>query len=489
MPVMETIRRGTDSTLMKIVFGAIVLVFVFWGVGAQGPTSLTIATVNGKRITDTQFQRIMRRVDQGGSMDEADRKRLQQQVVDELVQTEVLLQEAANLGIEVSDEEIARKVLEVDDFKGNDGRFSKSYYEKALKRYGLTQGGFEAQLREQLTLQKLMELVAAGATVNDGVLEQRFRDQSTRLDLEYVHIPDEALLSQVPIDDAALDEFIAANKDMVRLQYDKDFDRLYNEPQKANLSMILLRADLDEGNVDDAQLQQRMATVKERAGAGEDFAALAREFSEDLTAVNGGVLGNMSESQLDTAVANAVFSTDAGSITGVVETSRGPALYKVSERIDAVTTPIEDVERDIARSMLADEKVGEVAKAFADEMLASWKEGELPVDKMQTAGLQLEASMAVTASSPTLGAIIPPPDFTGALGAVSEAGVLDSVYEVEGGRFIAKVSSYEAPDMDLFSAEKGALKTRVRMQEQQLFIEHWRKDIVARSEVEQLWIP
>jgi hypothetical protein len=58
---MENIRAGANNPWMKAVFAAIMLVFVFWGVGgAGGPTNQTIADVNGDRITDTQFQQVMR---------------------------------------------------------------------------------------------------------------------------------------------------------------------------------------------------------------------------------------------------------------------------------------------------------------------------------------------------------------------------------------------------------------------------------------------
>ena len=59
MPVMENIRQGANSPVMKLLFGAIVIVFVFWGIGGQRQTQ-TVATVNGTRITDTPLQKELR---------------------------------------------------------------------------------------------------------------------------------------------------------------------------------------------------------------------------------------------------------------------------------------------------------------------------------------------------------------------------------------------------------------------------------------------
>ena len=488
MPVMETIRRATDSTAMRIVFGAIVLVFVFWGVGATGPQSIPIATVNGTRITDTQFQRIMRQVDRSGSMDEADRKRISQQVIDDLIQSEALLQEADRLGIEVSDEEIARQVLQIDDFKDGKGKFSQELYEKGLKRFGMTQGGYESQLREFLTLEKLDRMAGGGVQVHDGLLERQFRIDQTRLDLSWVRIPDAALLNQVPIDDATLDAFVATNADQIRVRYDKDYDRLYNEPAKATLATILLRGVMDQGSVEDTELRSRMEAIRAEAVAGADFGELATRYSEDLTAVNGGAQGTMSEPQLDLAIANAVFATEAGGVTAIVETARGLQILQVQERIEATITPMEDVQRDIARTLIQEDQVSEVAAAYAEKVLSAWKDsGSPPAELLGEAGLVVETSLAVSPTRPQLSASSPA--LLGALSSVTAEGVLDAVYPTDDGRVVAAVTSFQEPDMDLFAIEKESLRSRVLAMERQSFIDHWKGDVVARSVVEQLWTP
>ena len=90
MATMESIRAGASNPWMKAVFAAIVLVFVFWGVGgAGGPTNQVIAEVNGERITDTAFQRVMRNMSrsQGEAKSDEEQSRMANAVVDELIQT------------------------------------------------------------------------------------------------------------------------------------------------------------------------------------------------------------------------------------------------------------------------------------------------------------------------------------------------------------------------------------------------------------------
>ena len=196
MALLESIRQQTDSPWAKIVFGAVVLVFVFWGIGASGgPTTTAIAEVNGNRITDTELHRQMRNISrsQGASQNEDDLNRLAADVIKQLIQTEVLLQESDRTGIEVSDEEIVRELKKIEAFQTSDGTFSTELYERNLKNIGLTRGRFEDQLRDSIALQKLETLARNSVTISDASLERLYRQDSTELTVSFVRIPDSAL--------------------------------------------------------------------------------------------------------------------------------------------------------------------------------------------------------------------------------------------------------------------------------------------------------
>ena len=105
MSVLDSIRRGTDSTAMRLVFGAIVVVFVFWGVGSgAGTTGQSVAEVNGERISDEDFRRARQQRTDGMSLsDDEQLKAIEREVLDSLVRSEVLRQEAQAAGLQVSD--------------------------------------------------------------------------------------------------------------------------------------------------------------------------------------------------------------------------------------------------------------------------------------------------------------------------------------------------------------------------------------------------
>ena len=55
MSMMKNMRNGINSAGMQFVLIAIIVTFIFWGVGGSGDNNTSVATVNGKRITDTKL--------------------------------------------------------------------------------------------------------------------------------------------------------------------------------------------------------------------------------------------------------------------------------------------------------------------------------------------------------------------------------------------------------------------------------------------------
>jgi peptidyl-prolyl cis-trans isomerase D len=403
MALLETIRQQTDSPWAKIVFGAVVLVFVFWGIGASGgPTTTAIAEVNGKRITDTELHRQMRNLtrSQNIGQNEEDLNRLAADVIQQLIQTEVLLQEADRTGIEVSDEEIVRELRKIEAFQTSDGKFSTELYERNLKNIGLTRGRFEDQLRDSITLQKLETLARNSITVSDASLERLYRQVSTELTVSFVRIPDSALLEAVPVEDSAIDALIAADIDALKADYQRDFSRLYHRDPTAELHTVLLKTDIE--GVSEEELSAKMAEVLAAARSGADFSELARRYSEDLSAVNGGSLGAMAKPQIDPAAVDIIFAS-SGSITDAIKTSQGLQIFKVGALTEEETMAFEDVQRDIARARLASQGVSQVAGAFAEELLAAWKTaGTPPTDQLEKYGLRLSTPAPTSKGAPNL---------------------------------------------------------------------------------------
>ncbi len=493
MSVMESIRRSTDSTAMKLVFGAIVIVFIFWGIGGAGAQVQLIAEVNGERITDTQFNKVMRMASRSqGAMDDQAQRELARAVIDSLVAQELLLQEAKAAGLEVSDDEVAAVVVQNPQFLDDEGRFSKRLYEEGLKGMGYTRGRFEEQTRTDLLIRKVQTVAGSGIRVTEAEVRQAFDAQATRVKVRWMMFSEDGLLPHVPVDDAAIQAQLGADEPGIKERYEAEKATRWTRPAKAELSVVLLRSDLPagEGQVDDSVLKARAEAVLAEAQGGADFAALARTWSEDASAVNGGKQGSMSKGQLDPALAEAVFAAEIGGLTGVVKTARGYAIAKVHARTEAVETSFDDAKSTIARELVARQGVKDYVATLSKQVLDAWKaDGKPPTALIEANGLQLVDAGPVSPAAPRLVGAGSSPAFQVALMDAEGPGLLPEVFETSTGRIVAEVTEYTAPDEDLFADIKDNLEIQILRERQQAFMEQWEADLRSRAKIVQHYQP
>lgn len=490
MGVMENIRAGASNPWMKAVFAAIVLVFVFWGVGGSGgPTNQVIAEVNGKRITDTDFQRLMRNLSrtQGEAKSDEEQARVAQQVIDELIQSEVLEQIAEENNIEVSDDEIGRYILQYEAFKDSDGKFSQTLYAKNLKRMGLTQGRFQTQIRAQLTLQKLSEFAYTGIQITEGQVRRTFMQSQTKVALKIVRIPDTNLLDDVQIDDSVIDAFVESNEADIRARYEADFKRLYKKSQRAQLQQILIKPD---DLADDQDARSVIDGLRAQAKSGGDFSELARENSHGVSAPNGGDVGIVAEEQLSPSVAAAVFATEAGGITDVVTTAEGLLFAKVNAIFPAETTEFDSVKKDIAKTITAEKKVGEVAQEYAQQILEEWTANGSPSSELllKQNVLALDTPPFPVAS-PGFPGLSDSPELLKAISSASSTGLIETIFPVPGGRMIAEITILTVPSESEFEKDKDRIRTQLEALARNDWVGKWAAENVKRANVVQHWRP
>ena len=114
MSMMKNMRNGINSAGMQFVLIAIIVTFVFWGVGGTGNNNTTMATVNGHRITDTKLNveaRLARSMN-GTNMSQDDLNALRLQVLNQMITEEIFVQEAESLGLTVSEAEVKQAILD-----------------------------------------------------------------------------------------------------------------------------------------------------------------------------------------------------------------------------------------------------------------------------------------------------------------------------------------------------------------------------------------
>jgi len=112
------------------------------------------------------------------------------------------------------------------------------------------------------------------------------------------------------------------------------------------------------GTPDDrAAIRKQMTPIIKQARSGEDFAALAREYSDDLaTARNGGETGFFHRGQMAPAFESVAFALQPGEISDLVETPFGVHIMRLEERKESLLLPIDEV-REQLRDYIRQERM------------------------------------------------------------------------------------------------------------------------------------
>lgn len=302
---------------MKLSVFGLILCLIASGC-KKSPSAGVAALVNNRPITyaelekNQQFQ--MLATSDRSSEDQINIQKLE--ILRTLVDNEILLQRAEKLGLMAVDADVETKFTELK------APYTQEEFQRQLQNRKMTVDDLKAQLRRELSIQKLIN---------------------------------KEITSKISITDADVSAFYNANKSSFNLA----------EPQ-VHIAQILVTSDPDP-NVrnlkgdkaqNDEQARKKIQMIEARLRQGEDFAMLAQNYSEDPnTAANGGDLGFIPESALDKAnveLRKMVMSLQPGVFSPIIRTQEGYRLLKVISKEPAGQRELSDprVQQSIREQLL-----------------------------------------------------------------------------------------------------------------------------------------
>lgn len=376
--------------LYVIVAVFILFVFVDFGgftPGGQGQLSRNAATVGNHDVSLQDFQREYQRIESqlreqlGPNYDPAVfGERIPTQAIERLVTQRILVAEAQDLGLTIPDEEVRAAIREIPGMVDENGRFiGREAYSQWLRSIGYTPEQFETALREDLMVQRLNAAIRSGIYVSAAEIERVDRERGERVNLRFVELP-WGEVGPVEVDEPALQAYFATRREDYRLPERRVVDFLVVEQAKIVESITPtpeeLRGYYDSHLEDFTQLEQVHArhilintsasrdaaaaqalanSAKARIAAGEDFAALALELSDDVSNRDrGGDLGFFGRGRMVPAFEEAVFAATVGQVIGPIQTQFGFHLVEVLEKREERLRPFEEVATQITRRVQTD---------------------------------------------------------------------------------------------------------------------------------------
>jgi peptidyl-prolyl cis-trans isomerase D len=406
-------------------------------IGSNAPKSGVLANVAGDEVTTAEVQKqaramVQQQFPRGGAQANMLLPFFAQRAADNLINEKLMLSEANRMGLRVTDPEV-REELEHGRYAATffpGGKFiGEQQYEAMLQNAELTPTLFEHLVADEILVRKLEKLISSSASVSDAEVRQQFEKENTKVKFDYAvikkddvlktlhpaeaelkayydrqkqtyvnSIPEKRQLKYVVFDNTRMLSQVQVTQDDLSAYYDQHRDE-YRVPEQANVRHILIKTPPPgaDGKVDqkaEDAARTKAEDVLKQVKAGGDFAALAKKYSEDTTAKEGGSLGWIGRGKTVPEFEKVAFSLPKGGTSDLVKSNFGFHIIHVDDKQEAHVKTLDEVKSQI-EPIIKQQKAGEAAQQAADKFLADAKNSSLE-KAAQPKNLQLISTDFVT---------------------------------------------------------------------------------------------
>lgn len=381
--MLQRIRDNSQGWIAKTIIGLIVLLMALTGVEAIFNSSGSrgeVAQVNGEAITQTDLGRavtmqrdqLLQQLGAGFDPAQLDEALLRDAALRNLIDRTLLLQAARDAGFAFSQAALDQVILKTAEFQV-DGQFNAQRFDQVIQRLGYSRADFRRLLEQEMLIGQLQAGIAgtafssdaqvkafigldqqtrdfrqvvmaanpAAATVSDEEVaqyyeanEQRFRTPE-QVVVDYVELKKERFFDQVEISESALEEL-----------YQKQVADLAEQRRAAHILVEV------NDQRDDAQAKAAAEALRARIEAGEDFAAVAREASDDAgSAPEGGDLGFAGPGVYDPAFEQALYALQKEQVSEPVRSEFGWHLIKLLDTQAPEVPALEALRPELERQL------------------------------------------------------------------------------------------------------------------------------------------
>lgn len=280
------------------------------------PSEDKVALVNGSVVSRVTFDREMSGVRQrfssmGKPISPSQLQELEKKILDNLINIELLYQQSRKVGTKVDEAEVSAQL------------------ETLKKRFPT-----EAEFKNAINKMKLTETVMK-SQIRRGITIQRFLDKKT--------------LGKAEV-----------TEEEIKAYYDSHTN-FFKKPGQVRASHILIKVEPGANEKDKAKARKKIEKIRQRLVKGEDFGALAKEFSQCPSSAKGGDLNYFGMRQMAKPFEDAAFALKVGELSDVVETRFGYHLIKVTDKKPASTNSYKDVKNRIRKNLVREKTRIEVS--------------------------------------------------------------------------------------------------------------------------------
>ncbi len=392
--MLQDIRDNSQGLIAKIIIGVIIAVFALFGVSYLGVGFTTVpevAEVNGQEISEAQLQANTQQFlnSIGAGIDSIDQDLLEQIALNQLIEEIILRQSAEEASMVISSNEIDRQMLETVSFQIG-GVFNPDLAVRTLAGQGYSVASYREFLRQQLVLSQIANAYSSSNFVTEAELNRLAELSGQTRDFRYISvilgartlglaisddqiaayyesnkedfIDEESLVVRyVILDKDEIAEEIEVDEIELKAQYESEREE-YEGSSEKRAAHILFEVGADLAEADVLTLARE---TQQRILEGEDFEALALEFSSDIvSAEEGGDIGYTDGSAFPSEIEEALEILAVNEVSDPIITEFGVHLVKLTEDSENSFQPYEEVVDRIER----DKKSAEIELIYAERL-------------------------------------------------------------------------------------------------------------------------
>jgi peptidyl-prolyl cis-trans isomerase D len=396
--MLRGIRKASENWLGRAVMGVVMTLlagsFAVWGINDifRGFGQSTLAKIGKTEIAIEAFrqtyndrlQQVSRELGHPLPPEQANAMGLDRQVLGEMVAQAGLDQRARQMGLGLSDDEIARRITSDPNLQTMNGQFDRARFDEVLHNMGLTEQSFVADQRQTALRRQIIDSVSGGMTPPKAWLDAINQFQNEQRSIEFLALgPAQAGDIAQPTADQ-LEQYFEPRKMLFRAPEYRKIDALTVTPAEMAKWMEISDDDLKKAydarrasfttperrhieqmvfpNMADAQ------AAADRIKSGTSFAAIAAERGLKTQDID---LGTVAKSGIvDPAVADAAFALKVGEVSAPVQGQFGTVLLTVLQIDPETTKPLAEVTPELRNDLALERtrpQVGDIHDKIEDD--------------------------------------------------------------------------------------------------------------------------
>lgn len=338
MGLMNKMREKMRIILIILVLAFVGMIVFDWGMnymassGVGGAPTGVIGSINGIDIQDEYFfQQIQQeyieiRETTGSEPDEMQIRQARDDVWERIITQTLIDQEIKKNNLYVSDDEIIfiiksnppEFLKSIPTFQTDD-KFDPQKYQDALNNPNVDWSEIENIIRLTQPSRKIQDIINSTVRVTSQEIEKQLFLAETKYNAKFIlSVPEDFVDILIRISEEEIKEYYNSHKE--------DFQ----DDEKCRLKYAIFSIRTTEQ--DTQRIFQEAQTLIERIKSGEDFAEIAKQYSQDPTAEDGGDLGYFSKGDMVDFIEKAAFSAKKDEVVGPVETDYGYHIIKIFDK-------------------------------------------------------------------------------------------------------------------------------------------------------------